>query len=184
MLLTAVSAGGEGLGVLLDVTGVGAVAGVPVNVVSGMGVAAGLSLTTVAMADIARHAAGDDQVSPTDIPSGGGSAGGEPVDPPADPGESRVTEAMIRDAMQDAPLRTQQGAVSLPRVQHFLDLLRSGTEVAPIKVDGDILVEGNHRYVASRVFGEEPPQAPWSGGRPDRVVPWDQQRIDPASWQP
>jgi hypothetical protein len=70
--LAAVSAGGEGLGLALDATGIGAIAGVPLNVVSTAGVAAGAGITSVAMADIGSHAAGDDHVSPVD--TGGGSA--------------------------------------------------------------------------------------------------------------
>lgn len=181
--LTAVSAGGEGLGVALDATGVGAIAGVPLNAVSLAGITAGAGLTTVAMADIARHAAGDNQVSPMNT-DGGGSGGGGSLGPTGGPGEGTVTDDMIRDAMQDAPLRSQQKAVSLPRVQQFFDLIRGGTDLAPIRVDGDIIVEGNHRYIASRLAGQEPAQLDWPGGSPDRVVPWDQQQIDPASWGP
>jgi hypothetical protein len=43
--LTAVSGTGEGLGFALDATGVGAIAGVPLNVVSAAGMAAGVGLT-------------------------------------------------------------------------------------------------------------------------------------------
>jgi hypothetical protein len=56
MALTAVSAGGEGLGVALDATGVGAVAGVPLNAVSAAGIAAGVGITAAAGADLAQHA--------------------------------------------------------------------------------------------------------------------------------
>jgi type VII secretion system ESX-1 substrate len=64
--LAMISAGGEGLGVALDATGIGAVVGVPLNVVSAAGIATGASLTTVAMADLGSHAGGDDHVSPVD----------------------------------------------------------------------------------------------------------------------
>jgi hypothetical protein len=73
--LAAISAGGEGLGVALDATGVGAVAGVPLNVVSAAGIATGAGITTAAMANIASHAGGDDHVSPVDTEGGSGSEG-------------------------------------------------------------------------------------------------------------
>ncbi|MET3424134.1 hypothetical protein BJ973_003346 [Actinoplanes tereljensis] len=73
--LAMVSSGGEALGIGLDATGAGAVAGVPLNVVSAAGIAAGASLTTAAMADIASHAGGDDQVSPVDTEGGSASEG-------------------------------------------------------------------------------------------------------------
>jgi hypothetical protein len=75
MGLTMISASGEGLGVALDATGAGAVAGVPLNVVSAAGIATGAGITTVAMADIASHAGGDDQVSPVDTEEDGAAGG-------------------------------------------------------------------------------------------------------------
>jgi hypothetical protein len=73
--LAALSAGGEGLGVALDATGVGAIAGVPLNVVSAAGITTGVGITGVAMANIASHAGGDDQVSPVDTEESSSSAG-------------------------------------------------------------------------------------------------------------
>jgi hypothetical protein len=73
--LAALSSGGEGLGLALDATGIGAVAGVPLNVVSAAGIAAGAGITTVAMADIGAHAAGDDHVSPIDTEASSSSEG-------------------------------------------------------------------------------------------------------------
>ncbi|WP_433371358.1 putative T7SS-secreted protein [Actinoplanes sp. CA-142083] len=62
--LTAISATGEGAGFALDATGVGAVAGVPLNVVSAAGIVAGTSMAGVASTSLMQHAAGDDAVSP------------------------------------------------------------------------------------------------------------------------
>ncbi|MFD5734295.1 putative T7SS-secreted protein [Streptomyces sioyaensis] len=63
-VLAGVSAGGEGLGIVLDATGVGAVAGVPINAVSAAGVATGVGLAGAGAADLARHAANDSKVEP------------------------------------------------------------------------------------------------------------------------
>jgi RHS repeat-associated protein len=96
---------------------------------------------------------------------------------------SQVTEQVIREALIDAPYQSQQsGGVSLPMVQRYVDKLLAGDVPPAVKVDGNILVDGNHRYVAGRVLGKEPPIQEWAGGRPDRVVPWDKLRIDPADW--
>ncbi|SNY04720.1 putative T7SS-secreted protein [Paractinoplanes atraurantiacus] len=64
LLLTAVSAGGEGVGFALDATGVGAVAGVPLNVVSAAGITTGVAITGAATTSLMQHAAGEDAVSP------------------------------------------------------------------------------------------------------------------------
>jgi hypothetical protein len=70
---------------------------------------------------------------------------------------SQVTEKVIRDAMKDAPLKSQQlDGVSLPKVQGFVDRLLSGETPPAIKVDGQMLVDGNHRYIAGRIVGQDP----------------------------
>jgi len=96
---------------------------------------------------------------------------------------SQVTEDVIRRAMRDAPLKSQQaGGISLPRVQRYVDRLLAGETAPPIKVDGQIIVDGNHRYVAGRIVGQEPPITPWPGGRPEDAVPWESMPIDPVEW--
>ena len=96
---------------------------------------------------------------------------------------SQVTEQVIRDAMRGAPLRSQQaGGVSMPRVQRYVDRLLAGETAPPIKVDGQMIVDGNHRYIAGRILGQEPSVQPWVGGRPDSAVPWDAMPVDPEAW--
>ncbi|WP_437814644.1 hypothetical protein [Sorangium sp. So ce1078] len=51
-----------------------------------------------------------------------------------------------------------------------------------IKVGGRMIVDGNYRYIAARVFGHEPAIQPWAGGRPGSVISWDEIRIDPKAW--
>ncbi|WP_411681642.1 hypothetical protein, partial [Clostridium thailandense] len=93
-----------------------------------------------------------------------------------------VTEDIIRAAMKDAPLKTQQGAVNLPAIQRYVTRLEGG-EIAPaIKVDNGIIVDGNHRYIAGRIFGKEPLQVPGAGGRPNSIIDWSKLKIDPFDW--
>jgi hypothetical protein len=53
-----------------------------------------------------------------------------------------------------------QGELSAPVVNRYIDLLREGGEAPPIKVDGDIIVDGNHRYAAGVLEGESPTTTP------------------------
>lgn len=76
MLLAGVSAGGEGLGIALDATGVGAVAGVPLNAVSAAGIATGVGLAGAGAVDLAQHAANDSAVEPLKMNSEGSGTGG------------------------------------------------------------------------------------------------------------
>ncbi len=94
-----------------------------------------------------------------------------------------VTEEMIRNVMKDAPLVSQQaGGVSLPRVQAYVNRLLAGEAAPAIKVDGKMIVDGNHRYIAGRIFGREPPIQSWVGGRPERAVPWSEILVHPEAW--
>jgi hypothetical protein len=68
--LTVISSAGEVGGGALDATGIGAVAGVPLNVASAAGIATGVGITGAAMVAMAGHAAGDDHVEPVKVDTG------------------------------------------------------------------------------------------------------------------
>ena len=96
---------------------------------------------------------------------------------------AQVTEQVIRQAMKNAPLSSQQaGGVSLPNVQNYVDRLLNGELAPAIKVDGNIIVDGNQRYIAARILGQEPSVQSWVGGRPGDVVSWSDLPIDLVSW--
>ncbi len=71
--LTTISSGGEVLGIGLDATGVGAVAGVPLNAISAAGIAGGVTLAGAGASSIISNAAGPDRVTP--MQSSGGESG-------------------------------------------------------------------------------------------------------------
>ena len=98
---------------------------------------------------------------------------------------AEVTDAKIRAAMAGAPLTTQQGAVSVPAVKAYVDRLAAGDVAPPIKVDNGIIVEGNHRYIAGRLFGTEPAVAPGtlpSFKQSAPTVSWQDVKLDPTDW--
>ena len=64
LLLMGVSGLGEGAGVALDATGVGAIGGVPLNIVSAAGIAAGATAAGAGALSLANHAANEDRVEP------------------------------------------------------------------------------------------------------------------------
>ena len=95
----------------------------------------------------------------------------------------QVTEEVIRNAMKDAPLSSQQAeSVSLPRVQQYVDELLAGEVPPAIKVDGSMIVDGNHRYIAGQILGRETPVIQWLGGRPGSAAPWADIPISPEAW--
>ena len=82
--------------------------------------------------------------------------------------------------MKDAPLKSQQaGGVSFRLVQKYVDRLLDNEVPPAIKVDGQIIVDGNHRYIAGRILGRETPIQEWLGGRPESAISWDKLPINP-----
>ncbi len=94
-----------------------------------------------------------------------------------------VTEELIREKMQDAALNTQQKAVSLPPIQNYVDRAIAGEVAPPITVVDNVIVEGNHRYIAGRIAGIEPEQAVGNPmARRGDIVEWEDVLIDPFDW--
>jgi hypothetical protein len=78
--LTILAGGADAGGVALDGTGVGAIAGVPINVVATAAVIAGGGLALTAGGDLMMHAASDDSVSPLSTNHTGADPGYEPTE--------------------------------------------------------------------------------------------------------
>jgi hypothetical protein len=121
---------------------------------------------------------------------GGGAGGkslGETIKAPGGttvvkPAWKPITEEQARSAMQGAPLQTQQNAVSLPMINDYAKRLSNGEIPPAIKVDKGMIVDGNHRYIASRVVGVDIPQINWSGGNPNTFYNWSNIKFDPSYW--
>lgn len=47
---------------------------------------------------------------------------------------------------------------------------------------GEVIVDGNQCYVAGRIAGREPAQAPYPGGRPDIARPYDDIEYSPIDF--
>ena len=95
-----------------------------------------------------------------------------------------VTPAMIRAALAGDTTKSMQAAISLPAVQRYVDRLLAG-EVAPaIKMDGQIIVDGNHRYVAGKLLGQTPEVAAGTApaSRAAAAKPISEIKIDPTDW--
>ena len=93
-----------------------------------------------------------------------------------------VTPESIASALEGSPMKTTQGAVSIPAIKAYVARLQGGETPPPIKVDGNVIVDGNHRYIAGRLFGIEPPTTP--GNLPSSVPtqPIQNLKPDPVDW--
>jgi RHS repeat-associated protein len=95
-----------------------------------------------------------------------------------------VTEESIAKALEGSTMQTIQGKVSLPMVQRYVKMLESGSTAPAIKVADGVIIEGNHRYVAGRIFGKEPAVAPGALSPSDasKIVPIQQTKVDLNDW--
>lgn len=86
--------------------------------------------------------------------------------------------------MENASLSTQQTAVSLPKIKNYYNLLKQGNRPPAILVNGDgVIIEGNHRYISSRLYNNYPIKIQNTDTYyEDPVIPWNQVYIDPKSW--
>ncbi|MFE4518049.1 putative T7SS-secreted protein [Kitasatospora sp. NPDC056783] len=89
--LAALGAGGEVLGFGLDLTGVGAVIGVPVNIVSAGAIATGLGVAGMGVGQIAQDAMGSDRVHMEGDGGGGGSSTPDMRTQPSKPADPNAT---------------------------------------------------------------------------------------------
>jgi hypothetical protein len=128
--LMLLGAGGDIGGGLLDLTGVGAVVGVPVNVVSTAAVVAGGGIVVAGAGDLMMHATSDDGVNPARTDYEG--AGGDDYEPTegfrdseysrdeyvefvnghtgdANPGMPRPTPAQVEEALDKATPQKLEG---------------------------------------------------------------------------
>lgn len=100
-------------------------------------------------------------------------------------GKIQVTEASIKETLKGSNMKTTQGNVSLSMVKRYVEMLEAGSTVPPLKVaEGNIIVDGNHRYVSGRVAGVDPQtvKGTMSPSQAARVVPVSDTKIDPSDW--
>jgi hypothetical protein len=140
LALASVSAGGEVLGVALDVTGVGAVAVVPVNVLSAAGIAAGSALMAASGGDLLSHADGDDSAEPfnTSGGSGGTASGPDPEVTPGTPEYQQYIDDLSPDPAHGGQVSTKSTWEAKVAVQAQADGLIDGPiSRTPLDANGD-----------------------------------------------
>jgi len=72
----------------------------------------------------------------------------------------RVTRRTIRQALKNSGKKTIQDAVSLPAIRRYVKMAREGKLAPAIKVADDVIVDGNHRYIAGKVAKKIPDEVP------------------------
>ena len=99
-------------------------------------------------------------------------------------GGIRYSQAVSKMSQNPCNLRTLQGKVSGPAVDRYVKMIKSGRTAPPITVDGDIIIEGNHRYAAGIRTGVMPAQRPGTlpASQARSAFPFEHVRVDPVDW--
>ncbi len=97
---------------------------------------------------------------------------------------SEVTPEVIQKALQGDTAISAQGAVSLPAVQRYVDRLLNGDVAPAIKMDGDIIIDGNHRYIAAKILGRnlDVTFGTLSPNKVGQTKPVSELKVDQVDW--
>lgn len=96
-----------------------------------------------------------------------------------------ITVDSIKAIMKNAPIKTKQSGVSIPVIKRYYTLLQDGSEAPSIKVFDNIIIDGNHRYVAGFLFGVAPLISPGlasSVWQEKAIIAWENVHYDTEDW--
>ena len=81
------------------------------------------------------------------------------------------------------PLQAGQDEVRKPVIDAYIKRAQNGEVPPPIVLEGNVIIDGHHRYIAGRLAGTEVPTVQRSGlpslNGPRRPVPWDKVHVNP-----
>lgn len=97
-----------------------------------------------------------------------------------------LNEEKIWEIMKETKYKAHQKAVSLPCIKRYAEMGAKGKWPPPhITVHDDVIIEGHHRYIASRIIG-------WDndldivdigyGKKEAMIREWSEVSIDPEDW--
>lgn len=92
-----------------------------------------------------------------------------------------VTEPNVRSVLITSPMLTMQPAVSAAEIALKVEVIKyQGVgALPPIKVDGFVICDGHHRYIAARLCRTEMPQQEWTAPMSLPRYPVSSLRLDP-----
>lgn len=93
-----------------------------------------------------------------------------------------ATPENIRQVVQPTPWLALQDKVSVPAVARYTHLLESGSVAPPVKMDGNTIVEGNHRMVAGLLCNQLPAITPGTAPLSRQALPFKDIIPDSYDW--
>jgi RHS repeat-associated protein len=94
----------------------------------------------------------------------------------------QVTANAIQRVVAGSHLQTQQQGISLPVIQNYVDRCLAGEVAPPVKMDGNIIVDGVHRYVAGALANLPPAVQNWTAPQSSPLYPLADIVVDSTDW--
>ncbi|MGC3818661.1 RHS repeat-associated core domain-containing protein [Acinetobacter sp. G11] len=94
-----------------------------------------------------------------------------------------ANESTIRSVLTGDRHLTLQKSVSLPVIQAYVARVESGQRsIPPIKADGNIIVDGNHRYIVGKLCSINVSKLPSNASHGLQRFPMSQIKVDGYDW--
>ena len=77
---------------------------------------------------------------------------------------------------------TLQKSVSIPAAARYTALIEKGSIAPPVKMDGNTIVDGNHRMVAGLLCNQIPASTPGTAPLSKPRIPLRDIQLDPIDW--
>jgi hypothetical protein len=94
-----------------------------------------------------------------------------------------ATPQNIVEGVRGSTLLTTQKHVSVPVVAAYTQMIELGSVPPPIKMDGQTIIDGNHRMVAAILCGTTPSTIPWTATTSARKYPFSAIQPDLTDWE-
>ena len=93
-------------------------------------------------------------------------------------------QEFLKEKMNGAKLIATQRKISAPMIQDYYNKLVDGKIPPPINVENDIIIDGQHRYIAGMIFGKLPDIVPWTAPLSGiEKVLWKDIIVDELDWR-
>ncbi|MCX2962421.1 RHS domain-containing protein [Rodentibacter heylii] len=93
-----------------------------------------------------------------------------------------ATVENIKDVTKNTPYYTLQTRVSIPIIGRYTKLIEQGSLAPEVKMDGNTIVDGNHRMIAGLLCDKIPPTTPSTAPISKERKPLKDLILDPIDW--
>lgn len=95
-----------------------------------------------------------------------------------------ITKSLLQDFIRQNEIEfsATQGRLCVPIIDRIFRKMKAGIQFAGIKVEGNIVCDGHHRYIVSLLAGKELQKTPGVTTSATKIVDWNAVRFDEDDW--